>query len=262
MLPYIHIFGKSIPMYGICFYIGAGLACIWLKLTEKKNDFNQGNVELTLIYSGIGALIGSKLLFLATVFQEFKSQLGLLFTETELFLQVYFYSGFVFYGGFIGAMVCGVAYCIKNRLDIGEMTRCLLPVLPLIHGFGRIGCFCAGCCYGVESDHFGIAFTDSEVAPNGVPLLPVQLVEAAAEFILFFVLLYMKRKPGNGPKMAVVWLVSYGTVRFILEFFRGDSYRGFVGGLSIGQLISMALVAVGIGLAIFDTFRRRNRACI
>ena len=62
-----------------------------------------------------------------------------------------------------------------------------LPLVPLVHGFGRAGCFLMGCCYGVPS-RFGIAFTCSPIAPNGVRLLPVQLIEAAGEGALFFAL--------------------------------------------------------------------------
>ena len=112
----------------------------------------------------------------------------------------------------------------------------------LAHGFGRIGCFLTGCCYGRECSSLGIAFAHSEIAPNGVPLFPVQLVEAACVLGLSLVLASMARRGRPGREMLAVYLISYGALRFILEFFRGDGYRSFLLGLSVSQLIAVCTV--------------------
>lgn len=90
-----------------------------------------------------------------------------------------------------------------------------------------------GCCYGCPTDSsLGVTFHVSPIAPNGVALVPVQLLEAAAEFLLFAVLL-------GG------YLATYGVLRFTLEFFRYDNYRGFLGPLSLSQWISIVTVVLG-----------------
>ena len=126
-----------------------------------------------------------------------------------------------------------------EELHGSSALQVLIQLVPLVHGFGRVGCFLMGCCYGVPS-RFGIAFTCSPIAPNGVRLLPVQLIEAAGEGALFFAFTRPGAQRRGGQWMLGVYLASYGVLRFLLEFFRGDDYRGFLGALSLSQVISIA----------------------
>ena len=74
----------------------------------------------------------------------------------------------------------------------------------------------------------------------------MQLIEAVVEFLLFFVLAWLARKKDSGNVLFSTWLLSYGALRFVLEFFRGDDYRGFLGILSVSQALSFAAVILGI----------------
>ena len=113
-------------------------------------------------------------------------------------------------------------------------------------GFGRIGCLFAGCCYGRETDAwYGITFHNSGFAPNGVKLIPTQLISSAGDFLICGLLLaYARRSPRTG-RVAAAYLLLYGVGRFAVEFLRND-YRGSVGVLSTSQLISVGVVALGI----------------
>ncbi|MCL1952665.1 MAG: prolipoprotein diacylglyceryl transferase, partial [Oscillospiraceae bacterium] len=120
------------------------------------------------------------------------------------------------------------------------------------HACGRVGCFCAGCCYGREAA-WGIAFTHAPGAPNGVPLVPVQLFEAGFNLLLMAAILIFKperRRPGL---LLPLYLAAYAAARFVLEFFRGDSGRGVLL-LSTSQWISL-LVILPAAIALF---LRRN----
>lgn len=111
---------------------------------------------------------------------------------------------------------------------------------------GRVGCFCMGCCYGCPTDSsLGVTFHVSPIAPNGVALVPVQLLEAAAEFLLFAVLLALSLRGAPGRALLGGYLAAYGVLRFTLEFFRYDNYRGFLGPLSLSQWISIVTVVLG-----------------
>lgn len=134
------------------------------------------------------ALVGAKLLYLATVLPNFLHDLPLLRQAPRDFLAHYLLGGFVFYGGLFGALLAAFLYCRTSRISFSAVLTQLLPVIPLIHAFGRIGCFCSGCCYGRPSQRFGIAFSHALAAPNGVKLLPVQLYEAATTLGLLFCL--------------------------------------------------------------------------
>ncbi len=246
MYPYITVFDHSIPLYGIMIAVGVLVCLLYFRLSEPRRDFPPADAELALVYCVIGIFVGAKLLFLLTNLPQFIADLPYLFTYPELFIRTYFGSGFVFYGGFYGGVAAAAIYCKVTKLSFWELARSIVPLVPLFHMCGRIGCFLAGCCYGVENDVLGIAFTSSEVAPNGVPLLPVQLYEAAGEAVLFVLTALIVRRPHSGPQALSVWLIGYGVLRFLLEFLRGDDYRGFIGPLSISQVIALASIAWGI----------------
>ncbi len=122
-----------------------------------------------------------------------------------------------------------------------------MPSIALAQGFGRIGCFLSGCCYGLETNcALGIVFHNSEYAPNGVRLIPTQLISSGLDFLHCFLLLfYAKRKKADG-QVAALYLICYSIGRFILEYFRGDLVRGNVGRFSTSQFISIFLFIIGI----------------
>jgi len=125
-----------------------------------------------------------------------------------------------------------------------------MPSVPSAHAVGRVGCFLGGCCHGVYSERFGIAFSESPVSENGVPYFPIQLVEAAGEIAIASVLLFAAKKD-RGYTSLGIYLVLYSAMRFVLEFFRGDAERGYVGALSVSQFIGLFTFAAGCVLLIF-----------
>jgi phosphatidylglycerol:prolipoprotein diacylglycerol transferase len=113
----------------------------------------------------------------------------------------------------------------------------IAPAIPLFHGFGRIGCLLAGCCYGKELN------APIEILHMiHVERFPVQAIESLFEFVLFVVMLFIDRKK-NHTDLLKIYLLSYAVFRFVNEFFRGDEVRGIYMGLSTAQWISLAIVA-------------------
>ena len=166
--------------------------------------------------------------------------------------------GFVFYGGLIGGILGVLVYSKQFKISFKELLLILLPVVPLIHGIGRIGCLCAGCCYGMEYHGFGaITFHNSLLAPNDVPLFPMQIVEAICNFVIFIVLLLTYKKFLGTYKTVGLYLVLYSVVRFTLEFFRGDLIRGIYFSLSTSQWISIVLFIVGIAIFVLEYKRKK-----
>lgn len=244
MLPYLHVFNRAIPMYGVMILLGVAVSLLYFKLCEKKREFPQADAELALVYCVVGIFIGAKILWLITVWSEFTTELPYLFTMPQAFLTKYMSGGFVFYGGLYGALIAAWLYCRVNKLSFFELARILMPMVPLFHCFGRLGCFFMGCCYGCMSERFGITFHHSEIAPNGIPLLPVQLIEAVFELLLFFIMAWLARRKGSGKILFCVWMITYGVLRFCLEYFRADDYRGFLGILSVSQGISVLSIVL------------------
>jgi phosphatidylglycerol:prolipoprotein diacylglycerol transferase len=140
-------------------------------------------------------------------------------------------------------------YVKKNALGVWSIADVFAPSLAIGHAIGRIGCFYSGCCYGkpAEGLPWAVTFTDPQsLALIGVPLHPVQLYESLGEFIIFFVLITLRRHKSFNGQFFMTYIILYSVLRFIVEFFRGDVARGFITSqisLSQGVSILMFLVA-------------------
>ena len=91
-----------------------------------------------------------------------------------------------------------------------------------------------------------------------MPLLPVQLYEAAGCVLLFLLLDHLTDRGWPGGRLLALYLALYAVFRFLLEFLRGDAVRGSLGPLSTSQVISLAVLA-GVLLAELLHHRRNIR---
>ena len=105
-----------------------------------------------------------------------------------------------------------------------------------------------------------ITFTNSQFAPNGVPLVPTQIFSSVFDFVHFVVLYFISRRSKVDGLTSALYLIIYGVGRFIIEFFRGDLIRGSIGALSTSQFISIFIVAFGILLLIKKLRDRKKTA--
>ena len=152
----------------------------------------------------------------------------------------------------LGGILAGALYLRVKGRSLALWSNLTAPAIALFHTFGRIGCFLGGCCYGIPSA-WGVTYRHSPVVEaNGISRFPVQLVEAAWNLILFLLLSRLLRQ-GKG-RLLPLYLALYAPARFLLEFLRGDSYRGIFFGLSTSQWISLLLFPA----ALFFLLRRRN----
>lgn len=254
MLPFINIFGKTIPMYGVMVFIGAAVMCgVAALLAKKRGTVPAEDIFYMILYAGIGCLIGAKLLYILVSVDDYWLE-GKSFGENMKYWALILMSGgLVFYGGLIGAFFGALRYCVHFKVDFKESIAIVIPTVPLFHAFGRIGCFMAGCCHGIEYDGiFSVTFEKAIAAPNGVPLLPIQLFEAAGNFALAAVLTVLFLRNAK-LSLAGLYLVCYAVMRFTLEFFRGDALRGSALAFSTSQWISMLVLVAGIVLMVrFD----------
>lgn len=167
--------------------------------------------------------------------------------------------GFVVYGGIIAGILAGYIYCRVKKLEFWKYLDIVVPSIALAQGFGRIGCFLAGCCYGRETTSWcAITFTNSSYAPNGVPLVPTQLISSGLDFLHFAILVWLSGKNKIPGRISALYLIFYSIGRFILEFFRGDLVRGSVGALSTSQFISIFVLLFGIGLFIVKSRQKKD----
>lgn len=256
MHPYFHIFGLELPAYGIMALVGALIAGVFVVLHNRGGRFvPQGDLGLAMVYALAGVLIGAKALSLLTAIPYFIENFSTIFSSVAHFA-AFLLNGWVFYGGLIGGFIGGYIFCRSYKVDFLAACAAVVPAIPLFHVFGRIGCFLAGCCYGVEHE-MGIVFESSLSAPNGVPLLPVQLIEAAANVVIFAVVVLAQRGMKAKWQVLPLYVILYAVMRFTLEFWRGDAGRG-VALLSTSQWISLALLAASVAFLILYFSRQKS----
>lgn len=249
------VFGVYISCYSICVVIGLICAAPVVITGYTKRGGDGTSIVLTLLVGMLGAAIGMHLMYGITNISHWNL---LLKAKTAAdFFRVFLaiFSGSVFYGGLLGGLLSGFIFARKLRLPMDLVCDCTAPAIALFHAFGRVGCFMAGCCFGIESEH-GITFSNSQVEiANGVARVPVQLYEAAFELALFIVLAVLHRKDMLRGKLLALYLIAYSAGRFVLEFLRGDDYRGFILGMSTSQFIS---IIVFIAAGLWFVFRPDN----
>ncbi|HWQ06128.1 MAG TPA: prolipoprotein diacylglyceryl transferase [Feifaniaceae bacterium] len=245
MLPSFTVLGLTIPMYGLMTAVGMLAAFLLLLKTSKYIRFTEDQILSAALWAIICGFLGAKILFWLVEIKEIIANPHYLLETLR--------EGFVFYGALIGGLGGVAIYAARHKLPYLAFVDLFSPSLVLAHAFGRIGCFFAGCCYGMECDcAISVVFPTGAVAPAGVPLLPTQLMESAFLFILSVVLIRMLKKEKVFGVVASWYMILYGAWRFAIEFFRNDE-RGFVGALSTSQFISIFAVAAGILLLILVT---------
>ncbi len=248
-----------ITIYGYGSWIAIGIiAAFWLGAREA------GRV-------GLSKKIVVDIAFWTVIVAFLASKIGLIFEDPSFYpgnLKELLRSGGVFYAGLIGGFVFMVILLFAKKMPFWKTMDVYALVVPLAHGFGREGCFSAGCCYGRPTDvPWGVVF-HSQFAhehvgtPLGVKIHPVQLYESLLNFSLFFILYFIvrKRKKFDG-LISALYLIGYGLIRFHDEYYRGDPGRGWVihgsspwTSLSTPQFISLILIISGIAIILF---RRR-----
>ncbi|MED9903268.1 MAG: prolipoprotein diacylglyceryl transferase [Lachnospiraceae bacterium] len=228
----------TVHSYGVMIAIGVIAALFVGEARAKKRNMN-GDVLYPMT-------------FLCVILGFMSAKILFCIVEWKLFLEdpihVLTGSGFVVYGGIVGGALAAYLYCRIKKISFVDYFDLMLPSVALAQGFGRIGCFFAGCCYGRETDSvFGIAFKNSAYAPNGVKMIPTQLISSAGMFLIAGILFWYARKERRKGRVGALYMILYSVGRFFVEFLRND-YRGEIGIFSTSQFISLFVFAAGIVL--------------
>ncbi|WP_343208200.1 prolipoprotein diacylglyceryl transferase [Anaerolentibacter hominis] len=256
MLPVIEIFGREIAMYGLLILIGCLLGVLAAYLRAGIYRTAGQDVLFAFLMGIVGVIIGAKLFYIVTILPQLAAVLQAGLSLTEVFGMLS--AGFVFYGGLFGGGAAVFLYCRKYKLPFLNMLELILPSVPLIHSLGRIGCFCAGCCYGIPYEGaVGVRFPEAGIAPSGTDLFPVQLLESLLLFLLAASLFWYGRKKRKPGRILGFYCFGYGLIRLVTETFRGDQIRGFLWIFSTSQWISFLLIVAGI-LALMPGKNMRN----
>ncbi len=195
----------------------------------------------------LAAIVGSRLLYVATHREAYASSVWDVFRVWE--------GGLTVYGGALAAVLISIWFCRRNHVPFLRMADTMAPSLALGVGITRIGCFMNGCCFGRACDgHWGVHFPDGSLAHwalGGVAVHPAQLYASAASLAVFGVLLWVDRKPRREGLLLWLFVILFGAATFLTDFSRyweeaAIVLRGENVGLSLNQLLELGLVVLGI----------------
>lgn len=255
MHPYFHVFGIEIPAYGTLLALGFLVCGVFSFFRARKRGLPGENMIIIAAMVLLCALLGGIVFFVLVTYTPAQIIDLIRHGNWEALCGIVFYGALI--GGVIGAW-------IGSRIaqdDLRSYLDVVVPVIPLGHAIGRLGCFFAGCCYGRPTDSaIGVIYKEPVGgAPVSVPLLPVQLFEAAANLVIFAVLMIVSKKTRSKYLTTFLYCIFYGITRFVLEFFRYDSVRGTAGGLSTSQWVSLGLIIGAVIAAVLYHIYKKQR---
>jgi phosphatidylglycerol:prolipoprotein diacylglycerol transferase len=255
----------ALRWYGLMYLLGFA-AVYWLgarRMHTHPGNWDSEQISDLVFYGALGAVLGGRVGYV--IFYNFSN-----FLADPLYLFRVWEGGMSFHGGFLGVLVALLLFASKTNRHFLQVTDFIAPLCPIGLGLGRMGNFINMELPGRVTDSaFGIIFHCDAVRGlralclgswESVARHPSSLYQAFTEGLLLFCLLwFVSIKPRPMGHISGLFLVGYGSFRFITEFFRSpDSHIGFVllDAFSMGQLLSLPMIIAGVLLILWA--RRRN----
>jgi len=242
-----NLFGKDIYTYGIMAALGflsAILTWVWMGRHEQRAPGFAADLGFWLMTSGI---VGSRLAYVIANWSYYWARPLEIFRIDQ--------GGLIFYGGLILASIALIVFARRHKMPLWHTADFAIPGLAIGHALGRIGCFMNGCCYGRPAGDSVCGVMYPPICEpgrlfEGIPLYPVQLIEAICLLVIWGLLLfaYSHRKK-NGTVFAL-YLLLYPPCRFFLETMRGDDRQALLH-LDVAQVTSITLFLAGVALFVF-----------
>ena len=238
----IHLGKFGIHWYGLMYLVGflafLGLGK-WQINYRTWHGWNMQMLDDALFFGALGVILGGRLGYV--LFYQFGD-----FIQHPLEIFAVWQGGMSFHGGFLGVLVAMWFFARKYHLKWLQIMDFIAPLVPIGLGAGRMGNFINGELWGrVTNAQWGMVF------PKVDNLLrhPSQLYEFGLEGIVLFSALWLySSKPRETGAISALFLIVYGSFRFIVEFTREpDGFLGLLSmGLSMGQWLSLPMVLLGI----------------
>ncbi|MCL2495347.1 MAG: prolipoprotein diacylglyceryl transferase [Oscillospiraceae bacterium] len=213
MLPFIQIGSFRFQSYLFMALVAFLASTLLIVLRRKPQGVPVWEALALSCTTLVGGIIGAKIFHLAgRVIQ------GEAFWTVRFWQSVRLDSGYVWYGGVIGAFLFLLVYAKIRKMPLRNMFDLMTPFALSFDAIARFGCLFAGCCYGVRVA-WGIKI-------HGVPRFPSPLFESALCLIILALFLIWKPERKRPGILLPLFLALYSAGRFFLEYFRGDAHRG------------------------------------
>ncbi len=232
------------PMFGVLLALAFSISYFEALRRSIKLKEDPKHVENQFLLVVFGSILGSRLFHV--IFEEWDY-----YSQHWLKIFAIWEGGYTLYGAFLTSMLLVYLYCKIKRLEVLQYFDIGMVVSALGIFIGRIGCLVAGCCWGKPTSMpWGIVFSNplAFTDVHDKALHPTQLYEAFAALGIFIYLQIKFRNRTYPGQIAFPGLILYCLSRFVIEYFRGDEYRGFIFGgfLSYGQFISLLILPFAV----------------
>ena len=251
--------GAAITSFGV-FMLFSFLTAGYVLRAELGRMGEEPEKAWDLVFMAVvGGIVGARAYYLLLNFPRvLEDPMGMILSR----------GGLVWYGGFLLATALVVWEVRRQKLPLGRTADAVAPALALAYAVGRVGCFLVGDDWGrptaswvgiafprgtppthvdiIQRD-FGITVDPALVEQYGqiVPVHPTQLYEVGLSTVIFFLLWRIRGRSRPPGQLFMLWLALAGTERFLVEFLRAKDDR-LLAGMTVAQLISVAIVTVGI----------------
>lgn len=229
----------SLRWYGLMYLVGFAAAWWLAGKRLSRTEWSKDQLSDLLFYGFLGVILGGRIGYV--FFYQFEH-----FLSDPLYLFKIWTGGMSFHGGLLGVVVALFWFARKNNSTLLQVGDFVAPLIPIGLGTGRIGNFINAELWGRTTDvPWAVMFPGA----GPLPRHPSQLYEFFLEgVVLFCILWWYSAKPRKTGTVAGLFLIGYGSFRFIVEFFREpDAHIGLYGEfISQGQILSLPMILVGL----------------
>lgn len=239
----ILIAGVDLPTYGVLILLGVVLTNMLAFIVAIKRKISFEKFLYMELIGGLSAFVGAKCWYALEHIPI-----------SEITIDKIIEGGLSFYGAFAVGIIVIMLICKTGRIDSRLYATNFIFLVPFLHMIWKIGCFMAGCCYGIRYEGpFAVQFPEESYGLSGVSLFPVQLLEAGLLGVLSIIFYYKGKKMElRNPIKSYVF--AYGCIRFVVEFFRNHGTESVI---SRAHIVSVICI-LGAGGYIYYTRNSRK----
>ena len=244
----------AIHTYGVLLAIGAGVGLWVLYRVGGRLGLDLDKLQSMALWGLLSGVAGARIGYVAIEPRYFLSH--------PLHILALWEGGLVFYGGVAAAVAVGAWLAGRWGMNRLKLLDAAAPALAIGQAIGRLGCFAAGCCYGLPTKGWwAVVFNNpNTLAPRGIPLHPVQIYTSVGLGAIFLGLMWAIRHWYTPGRIISLYLLMHGLLRLGMEQLRGD-WRGPIValGLTPTGLMALGMVVIG-GIGTIATLRRKGGA--
>jgi len=258
MRPFLfHIGDLGVPSFFFMIMVGSLFATFFASYMAKREKADPVVLLDFGIIAIICSVIGSRVFHILV-------ESPMYYWEHPIRVFYFWQGGFVSIGAYIGSIIGFIVYIKKRHLNGWRYFDLAALSLPVIIFFVRMGCLCAGCCYGKPTNFPIHLVFDNPSSTAGYyhlhePLHATQPYFMLSAIVMWVVLLLTYRYRKFYGQVLATFFIYYGMTRFLIEFLRGDADRGmwFGGVISTGQIAMICASVVGVLMYLF--LGKKNR---